>query len=129
MKIPASLKPGLTGAALGAIATMAIGFSQGGWYTSSSAEQLANDRSSVAVVEALVPICVTQSKLDPESGAKITKMAAMVTGYEKRDYVMKTGWATSSPTDGPNRDVASASTVSGMIASVMPERWKPPTTP
>jgi hypothetical protein len=58
--------------------------------------------------EALVPICVAQSKLDPESGAKITKMAAMVTGYEKRDYVMKTGWATSSPTDGPNRDVASA---------------------
>lgn len=108
MKIPASLKPGLTGAALGAVATMVIGFSQGGWYTATSAEQLADKRSSLAVVDALVPICIAQSKLDPEGGAKITKMAAMVTGYEKRDYVMKAGWATSSPADGPNGDVASA---------------------
>jgi hypothetical protein len=108
MKIPASLKPGLTGAALGAIATMAIGFSQGGWYTTKSAETLANQRASVAVVDALVPICVAQSKLDPEVGAKLTKMSTMVTGYEKRDYVMKAGWATTSQTDGPNGDVASA---------------------
>jgi hypothetical protein len=108
MQIPASVKPGLIGAALGAVATMVIGFQQGGWHTATSAEQLASQRSSVAVVGALVPICVAQSKLDPESGDKITKMAAMVTGYERRDYVMKAGWATSSPDDGPNGDVASA---------------------
>jgi hypothetical protein len=60
------------------------------------------------VVDALVPICIAQSKLDPERGAKITKMTTMVTGYERRDYVMKAGWATSSEADGPNRDVASA---------------------
>jgi hypothetical protein len=107
MKIPASLKPGLTGAALGAVATMIVGFNQGGWYTTNSAEQLAEDRAEVAVVEALVPICVAQSKLDPDATAKVTAMSAMVTGYEKRDYVMKAGWATTSP-DGPNRDVASA---------------------
>jgi hypothetical protein len=107
MKIPASLKPGLTGAALGAVATMIIGFNQGGWYTTKSAEELAEDRASVAVVGALVPICVAQSKLDPDSTAKVTAMAAMVTGYEQRDYVMKAGWATTSP-DGPNRDVATA---------------------
>ena len=107
MKLPTSLKPGLIGAALGAIATLIIGFNQGGWYTSKSAEQLADDRSAVAVVAALVPICVAQSKLDPDSTAKVTAMAAMVTGYEQRDYVMKAGWATTSP-DGPNRDVASA---------------------
>jgi hypothetical protein len=87
---------------------MVIGFSQGGWYTGKSAERLADQRSSVAVVDALVPICVAQSKLDPESGAKITKMTSMVTGYERRDYVMKIGWATSSQADGPNGDVASA---------------------
>jgi hypothetical protein len=107
MKIPVALKPGLTGAALGAVATLVIGFNQGGWYTSKAADQLASKRASLAVVDALVPICIAQSKLDPESPAKITKMAAMITGYEKRDYVMKAGWATSSP-DGPNGDVASA---------------------
>jgi len=108
MNIPTWVKPGLTGAALGAIATMVIGFSQGGWYSTKSAEKLATEKSAVAVVSALVPICVAQSKLDPDGTAKITQMAAMVTGYEQRDYVMKAGWATTSIIDGPNRDVASA---------------------
>jgi len=108
MNIPTWLKPGLTGAALGAVATMIIGFNQGGWYTTKSAEQLADDRSAVAVVDALVPLCVAQSKLDPDSVTKISAMTAMVTGYERRDYVMKAGWATTPSADEPNRDVASA---------------------
>ena len=54
MQIPASLKPGLTGAALGAVATLIIGFSAGGWYTTGSAEKLATTRSAVAVVDATV---------------------------------------------------------------------------
>jgi hypothetical protein len=108
VKIPASLKPGLIGAALGAVATMVIGFSQGGWYTTRSAEQLADDRTDVAVVGALVPFCVAQSKLDPDGTAKITAMTKMVTSYEQRDYVMKAGWATASGSETPNRDVATA---------------------
>jgi pimeloyl-ACP methyl ester carboxylesterase len=108
VKIPAALKPGLTGAALGAIATMVIGFSQGGWYTTKSAEELADQKSSLAVVDALVPVCVAQSKLDPESATKITAMTKMVTDYEKRDYVIKAGWATTSGSEDANRDVAAA---------------------
>ena len=108
MKIPASLKPGLIGAALGAVATMVIGFSQGGWYTTKSAERLADERSSIATVDALVPFCVAQSKLDPNGTAKVTSMTTMVTDYEKRDFVMKAGWATSPGSEDPNRDVATA---------------------
>jgi hypothetical protein len=108
MNIPTWLKPGLTGVVLGAVATMAIGFNQGGWYSSKSAERLADERSAVAVVDALVPICIAQAKLDPTHEAKIEKMTTMVTGYERRDYVMQAGWATTSAADGPNRDVASA---------------------
>ena len=108
MHFPTWLKPGLIGGALGAVATIVIGFSQGGWYSTRGAERLADDRSAAAVVGALVPLCVAQSKLDPDSATKITQMTAMVTGYERRDYVMKAGWATTSPADGPNRDVASA---------------------
>jgi hypothetical protein len=108
MKIPASLKPALTGAALGAVATMAIGFNFGGWYTTKSAEQLVDERSSLAVVDALVPVCVAQSKLDPDVAAKIMAMTKMVTDYEKRDFVMKAGWATASGSESPNRDVATA---------------------
>ena len=108
MQIPASLKPGLTGAALGAVATLIIGFSAGGWYTTGSAEKLATTRSAVAVVDALVPVCVAQSKLDPNGAAKITAMTGMVTNYEKRDFVMKAGWATTSGSENANSDVASA---------------------
>ena len=108
MKIPPALKPGLIGAALGAIATMVIGFSQGGWYTTKSAEKLADERSSVAVVDALVPVCVSQSKLDPDATTKIAAMNKMVTSYEKRDYVMKAGWATTSGDESPNGAVAAA---------------------
>ncbi|HVO03831.1 MAG TPA: hypothetical protein VMT54_16640 [Candidatus Cybelea sp.] len=108
MKSIASLKPGLTGAGLGAVATIMIGFGLGGWHTSASAERMADERSSLAVTDALVPICIAQSKLDPDSVAKIAKMTTMITGYERRDYVMKAGWATTSTADGPNRDVAAA---------------------
>jgi len=108
MNIPTWLKPGLTGVALGAVATMIVGFSQGGWYTTKSAEKMADERSAVAVVDALVPLCIAQSKLDPDSKTKITAMTAMVTGYERRDYVMKAGWATSPSAEGPNGAVATA---------------------
>jgi hypothetical protein len=108
MQVPTYLKPGLIGAALGAVATMVIGFSQGGWYTTKSAEKLADDRTSVAVVAALVPVCVAQSKLDPNGAAKITEMTKMVTSYEQRDYVMKAGWATAAGEESANGAVATA---------------------
>jgi hypothetical protein len=108
MKIPTWLKPGLIGAALGAVATMVIGFNQGGWYSNKSAEKLADDRSAVAVVGALVPVCLAQAKLDPQGIEKIKAMTTMVTSYERRDYLIKAGWATTSTADGPNRDVATA---------------------
>ena len=106
MKLPTWTKPAVAGAVLGALATMAIGFGQGGWYSTGAAERLADDRSAGAVIEALVPICVAQSKLDPDIATKIKHMTGMITGYEQRDFVMKAGWATTSNADGPNRDVA-----------------------
>jgi hypothetical protein len=107
MQIPTWVKPGVTGAIVGAIATMIIGFSQGGWYSGGSAERLAQQRSDVAVIEALVPICVSQSKLDPDTTAKLGQLVAMKSSYEQRDFVMTSGWATMPAANEPNRDVAS----------------------
>jgi len=107
MQIPTWTKPGITGAIVGAIATMIIGFSQGGWYSGGSAERLAQQRSDVAVIEALVPICVSQSKLDPDTTAKLGQLVAMKSSYEQRDFVMTSGWATMPAANEPNRDVAS----------------------
>ena len=107
MQIPTWTKPGITGAIVGAIATMIVGFSQGGWYTGSSAERLAQQRADVAVIDALVPICVNQSKLDPDTAAKLGQLLAIKSSYEQRDFVIKSGWATMPTTDDPNRDLAS----------------------
>ena len=107
MQIPTWTKPGITGAIVGAIATMIIGFSQGGWYSGGSAERLAQQRSEVAVIDALVPICISQSKLDPDTTAKLGQLAAMKSSYEQRDFVISSGWATMPASDGPNRDLAS----------------------
>jgi len=108
MKIPTWTKPAIVGAIAGAVVTMILGFSQGGWYTGGSAERLASQRSEAAVVEALTPICVSQSKLDPESVAKLAQLVAMKTSYEQRDFVMKAGWATMPAAAQPDRDLASA---------------------
>lgn len=108
MKIPQWTQPAVTGAILGAFATMALGFTMGGWHSSASAVRLADQQSAAAVIHALAPVCVGQSMLDPDVASKIKLMTKMVTGYERRDYVMKAGWATVSGSDAPDRDVAAA---------------------
>jgi hypothetical protein len=107
MQIPTWTKPGIAGAIVGAIATMIVGFSQGGWYTGGSAERLAQQKADVAVIDALIPVCINQSKLDPEAIDKLGKLTAMKTSYEQRDFVINAGWATMPAAEGPNRELAS----------------------
>jgi hypothetical protein len=108
MQTPIWLKPALTGAVVGAIATMFLGFSQGGWLLGSSAERLAEQRSQVAVTAALVPICISQSKLDPDATAKFAQLSTITSSYERRDFVMKAGWATVPAAEKPDGNLAAA---------------------
>lgn len=108
MEAPVWLKPALTGAVVGAIATMVLGFSQGGWYLGSSAERMAQQQSAAAVIEALVPICVSQSQTDPNAMAKLDQLEAISSSYERRDFVMKAGWATMPTAEAPNGKLATA---------------------
>ena len=55
-----SLKKLLQGAALGAFATLGIGFSWGGFMLGSTAKTLADSTANSAVVAAIAPICVDQ---------------------------------------------------------------------
>jgi hypothetical protein len=108
MQTPTWLKPALMGAGAGAVATMVLGFSQGGWLLGSSAERLADQRSEAAVTAALVPICISQSKLDPDATAKFAQLGAIKSSYERRDFVMKAGWATVPAAEKPDGDLAGA---------------------
>jgi hypothetical protein len=107
MQIPVWLKPGLWGAAAGAIAMSIVGFSQLGWTTASTADQLAQERSTTAVVAALVPFCVVKAQADPDK-AVLAKLYVEQSSYSRSDMVMKAGWATIGGQTSPDNALARA---------------------
>jgi dienelactone hydrolase len=107
MKTPEWLKPGLYGTALGAVALAIVGFSWGGWMTGGAAGQMASNQARLEVVAALAPICVEQSKQDPQV-AETLALLKDASSYQRSDMLMKAGWATMPGSSDPNRYVASA---------------------
>ena len=63
------LKRLLQGAALGAFATLGVGFSWGGFMLGSTAKTLADSTASSAVVAAIAPICVDQFQRSADAKA------------------------------------------------------------
>lgn len=106
--MPIWIKPVLWGAVAGSVVTMIIGFSYGGWTTSSTSARLAKAQADAAVTTALVPICVAKSKADGAGAKKMGELRALASSYDQRDFVTKTGWATVPGSDDPNTDVAEA---------------------
>ena len=104
----ASIKPGVWGVIIGSILTMIVGFTWGGWTTSTTANQLAMSRADAAVTSTLVPFCVAQEKTDATKGKKLGELRAITSSYEQTDFVVKAGWATFPGTADPNRNVAEA---------------------
>lgn len=107
MTMPEWLKPGIYGAAIGAVAIAIAGFSWGGWVTGGTANKMAQSMSRDDLTRAMVPVCLDMIDRDPRSGEKIAVIQQAST-YQRRDALMKTGWATMPGTDAPNRDIAQA---------------------
>ena len=53
-----SLKRLLQGAAVGALVTMIVGFTWGGWTLGSTVEKVARERAGSAIAATFAPICV-----------------------------------------------------------------------
>jgi hypothetical protein len=105
MQTPEWLKPGLYGAACGAIAVAVVGFSWGGWVTGGSARTMAADQSKSDLVAALSLICVDQSKQDPLLAERVAAIKA-ASSWSRGDLVMKNGWATMPGSTEANSQVA-----------------------
>ena len=77
-KIPCGIEEILTrllqGVAVGAIATLVIGFGWGGWMLGSSAKTLADNTASSAVVAAIAPICVDQFQRSADAATNLTTL-------------------------------------------------------
>ena len=84
----------LQGMAIGAVASMVIGFSWGGWMTSGTADKLAAEQAKTAVVAALVPICVEQFQHNSDAKANLAALQKISSNWEQGQYVEKGGWAT-----------------------------------
>ncbi len=75
MQVPAvlqgeSLKRLLQGGAGGAAVAIIVGFGWGGWSLPSTADRMAKERSDVAVVAALAPVCADKFRALPDAEAK-----------------------------------------------------------
>ena len=83
----------LQGAALGAFATLGIGFSWGGFMLGSTAKTLADSTASSAVVAAIAPICVDQFQHSTDAADNLTELMK-TDSWQQAAYVEKGGWAT-----------------------------------
>ena len=97
MQLPAilqgeSLKRLLQGAAAGAIATIIIGFSWGGWMLGSTAKKLATDDTRSAIVTIAAPACAEHfvNKANDEKWAEHQK----VDTWRRDTYIKDAGYAT-----------------------------------
>ena len=107
MNTPDWLKPGLTGAAAGAAALAIVGFTWGGWMTAGTAKAMASTQARLDVVAALVPICLEQSRQDPDVTETLARIKA-ASRYQRNQMVMNSGWATMPGSGDPHRGVATA---------------------
>jgi len=84
----------LQGVAIGAVASMVIGFSWGGWVTGGTANKLAVERADTAVVAALTPICVEKFLQNSDAKANLAALQKISSNWEQGQYLEKGGWAT-----------------------------------
>jgi hypothetical protein len=84
----------LQGITIGVVASMAIGFSWGGWVTGSTANKLAAERANTAVLAALTPICVEKFLQNTDAQANLAVLQKISTNWEQGQYLEKGGWAT-----------------------------------
>lgn len=107
MTFPEWTKPGIYGVVGGALAVSILGFTWGGWVTSSDAQSMAQKLAKNEVTLAMVPVCLGLSEADPEREEKL-EILQDLTGFGRRNAMLETGWATRPGSDKPDRDLADA---------------------
>jgi hypothetical protein len=83
-----SLKRLLQGAAAGAVATIFVGFYWGGWSLGSTADKMAKERSELAVIAVLAPVCADKFRALPDAEAKQVALSK-VDSWKRRDEFPK----------------------------------------
>jgi len=85
----------LQGIAIGAIASMVVGFSWAGWMTGRTADKIAAERADTAVVTALTPICVEKFLQNSDAKVNLAVLQKISSNWEQGDFLRKGGWGRS----------------------------------
>ena len=75
------------------VATIAIGFSWGGWVTGSTATGMASDAADAARTQLAAAACVNRFAAGPDATARLATLKTTV-GSERGELLSKNGWAT-----------------------------------
>jgi hypothetical protein len=102
-----SLKRLAQGAAIGAIATMTIGFTWGGWVFGTTFEAKMVERVNTALVQAYGPVCIQRFEQQANVAQKWAELAKIET-YRRDAYIKEAGFATPPGSTSPNSAIADA---------------------
>lgn len=94
------------GAVVGAVVTIAIGFGWGGWTLGSTADKMAAERTTAALVTAYAPICVERYNASATNEQR--DAFSKESKWSRDSMIEKTGFATPPGSDSPNKAVADA---------------------
>ena len=78
----------LQGAAAGAVATIVVGFYWGGWSLGSTTDKIAKERSDLAVITVLAPVCADKFRALPDAAAKQVALSK-IDSWKRRDEFPK----------------------------------------
>lgn len=95
------------GMAVGAVATMFVGFYWGGWVLGSTAREMNRTGSAAAAISALVPICVDRFQQASGASDKLAELKK-TSSWQQGAFVEKGGWATFPGNASPDTGVAKA---------------------
>jgi hypothetical protein len=108
MNISPNVKPALWGAVGGAVALAILGFTWGGWVTSSTAITMADKHANVEVAKVLAPICFLQFNQQPGADARLVELKGITSPYEQASFIEKSGAATMPGSDKMVKGVSQA---------------------
>jgi hypothetical protein len=101
-----SLKRLLQGAAVGAVATIIVGFQWGGWTLGGTASKQVRDAEQASIVRVLAPICADKFQRSADASANLETLKK-ADSWKRDEMIEKAGWTTF-PGSEPDRSVAEA---------------------
>lgn len=77
---------------LSVIATIAVGFTWGGWVTGGTATAMAEGAAGQAQAKLAAEICMTQFNRNPDAAVQLAALGKL-DSWERSDFIVKGGWA------------------------------------